>query len=699
MDLENIVVDITQRNYNTLQTIQYDVDSRYVNVKVVNNGKNVDLTNYMVSIACKKPDGKIVFNETEMVEPKQGLIKFLISEQISSTLGEVVCELKIYGKNSSVLTSQYFTINVTKPIANKAIQSTNEFRQLTIAMNDYNAWVDKVKDKYDWLEEEYAEELSGVKSELEETNAQLSRKADKNEVFTMANMGQDVKEAMTGGSVAVVDGYSVGKSNIIDGSVTPIKLDYYTNLIDKNNVELNKVITPPSFVIANMEGYAITDFISVQAGEYTINFASYDTVFIYNKDKTGVSSITTSTTPTTFEVSNDGYVRFVIKIVDLEKAMAVHGNIVPSSYIPFGHISWLKVGEKNLEEDVIGKINRNEEAIATINGKFVWLNLFDVTTVTDDVMLNYPSDNLTSNTNFCVSDYIPVEKGKYTLNIANYDTVFLYDSSKTLKSKLSLSGWGKVVNTVDIPNGIYYIRLSVLKQYKNEIMVAKGETISNHYVPFGNYSLDGLEINTDSNPLKGRKALFTGDSICYGAGSTGGYPKLVGEANGMVVENYGISGSRIANTTDRDDSILSRISQMDEEADYVCLEGGVNDAWSSRVQLGEISSGFNSVLDETTFTGAFESLLKQSIIKWKEAKIFYIIPHKMIGVDEYMDRAKALCEKWGVPCLDLRLCTGIFAYIDDMKQTYTASGDGVHPNKKGYMVFYVDKISAFMKSL
>ena len=166
MVLENIVVDITQRNYNTIQTIQYDVDSRYVNVKIVSSGKNVDLTNYMVSIACKKPDGKIVFNETEIVEPKQGLIKFLISEQISSTLGEVVCELKIYGKNSSVLTTQYFTINVTQPIADKAIQSTNEFRQLTIAMNEYNTWISKVEDKYNGLEEEYAERLTEISTQL-----------------------------------------------------------------------------------------------------------------------------------------------------------------------------------------------------------------------------------------------------------------------------------------------------------------------------------------------------------------------------------------------------------------------------------------------------------------------------------------------------------------------------------------------------
>ena len=176
MDLENIVVDITQRNYNTIQTIQYDVDSRYVNVKIVNSGKNVDLTNYMVSIACKKPDGKIVFNETEMVEPKQGLIKFLISEQISSTLGEVVCELKIYGKNSSVLTTQYFTINVTQPIADKTIQSTNEFRQLTIAMNEYNAWISKVEDKYNGLEEEYAEELTSVSGQVSELEKKISFK-------------------------------------------------------------------------------------------------------------------------------------------------------------------------------------------------------------------------------------------------------------------------------------------------------------------------------------------------------------------------------------------------------------------------------------------------------------------------------------------------------------------------------------------
>lgn len=55
-------------------------------------------------------------------------------------------------------------------------------------------------------------------------------KADKNAVFSMANMGQDIKEAMTGGSVAVVGKNSVLTENIVDKQVTWKK----TNFIEHN---------------------------------------------------------------------------------------------------------------------------------------------------------------------------------------------------------------------------------------------------------------------------------------------------------------------------------------------------------------------------------------------------------------------------------------------------------------------------------
>lgn len=583
-------------------------------------------------------------------------------------------------------------LNYVENIDEKLINLLENVDKVTI--DELNKWVED--GTFDRLINEKA--LTTVNHRIDETNEVLMHKANKDEIFSMANMGQDIREAMTGGSVAVVGSYSVGQQNIVDGSVGPSKLDKYTNLINKDNVELNKVISPSSFIVSDLQGYALTDFIPIQQGKYTINFASHDTVFIYNTSKEGQSSVTTSTAPHTFEVTSDGYIRLVIKQVDLNNAMLVHGETVPSTYIPYGYISWLSVGEENLSSETIGKIDDNEESIKRIENKFRYLNLFDGSTVTEGVMLNYPSDNLTANDNFCVSDFIRVTEGNYTLNIANYDTVFMYDKNKKLTNKVSLSGWGIVVNTINIPSGISFVRLSVLKAYKNQIMLAKGNSLSPTYVSYGKYAMDNLVVDTENNILSGKTALFTGDSICYGAGSTGGYARYIGENNNMNVINYGVSGTRVA-VSDVENAIVTRIATMQDNADYICLEGGVNDAWSGKVPLGVISDGFNGELDETTFTGAFESLLKQSLLKWKEAKIFYLIPHKMMGVNEYLDRAKELCEKWGVPCLDLRLMTGFFAYDDEMKQTYTANGDGVHPNERGYKVFYVDKITAFMKTL
>ena len=55
--------------------------------------------------------------------------------------------------------------------------------------------------------------LDNMKSE---TDINLSNKANKDEIFSMANMGQDIKEAMTGGSVAVVGKNTILTENIVN---------------------------------------------------------------------------------------------------------------------------------------------------------------------------------------------------------------------------------------------------------------------------------------------------------------------------------------------------------------------------------------------------------------------------------------------------------------------------------------------------
>ena len=69
-----------------------------------------------------------------------------------------------------------------------------------------------------------------------QTNAQLSQKLDKNGIVTMSNMGQDVKEAMTGGSVAVVGKDTVLSENIVNRQVTREKTNFYDYLLSGNLV-------------------------------------------------------------------------------------------------------------------------------------------------------------------------------------------------------------------------------------------------------------------------------------------------------------------------------------------------------------------------------------------------------------------------------------------------------------------------------
>ena len=64
-----------------------------------------------------------------------------------------------------------------------------------------------------------------IDNKIPTIEASLDNKANLNTVFSMTNMGQDIKEAMTGGSVAVVGKNAILRENIVDGQVTFEKFD------------------------------------------------------------------------------------------------------------------------------------------------------------------------------------------------------------------------------------------------------------------------------------------------------------------------------------------------------------------------------------------------------------------------------------------------------------------------------------------
>lgn len=219
----------------------------------------------------------------------------------------------------------------------------------------------------------------------------------------------------------------------------------------------------------------------------------------------------------------------------------------------------------------------------------------------------------------------------------------------------------------------------------------------------------------EKNPLWGKKVSFLGDSICAGSDSAtsylGGYGKIIADRNNMAYQNLGKGGATVtaetySSTTGYAKGWLCRmVENMDADADYAIIEGGVNDAWQmvdhDTITIGKISNGYNATLDDTTYYGAFESMLKKLITRFQGKKIGYIaIPKTMEfydsnrNVPNFYHIALECCAKWGVPVCDLNVITPSSECLGT-----DFVPDGTHPNLEGYLKYYCDPIEAWMKTL
>lgn len=95
--------------------------------------------------------------------------------------------------------------------------------------------LNKIEDALDKINKNEKKDVADLDKRVTNNfNVLDTMKADRNEVFHMGNMGQDVKEAMTGGSVPVVGIDAVQEVNIVNESVSVHKTDLtnLTNLFD-----------------------------------------------------------------------------------------------------------------------------------------------------------------------------------------------------------------------------------------------------------------------------------------------------------------------------------------------------------------------------------------------------------------------------------------------------------------------------------
>ena len=209
----------------------------------------------------------------------------------------------------------------------------------------------------------------------------------------------------------------------------------------------------------------------------------------------------------------------------------------------------------------------------------------------------------------------------------------------------------------------------------DEVMIVKDREYPSEYIPYGYIEVE-VESADPVNILSGKTAVFLGDSICAGTTTLASAPEygygwggLIGEANKMKWKNFGRNGGTIAPISSVEEArwVPTQVDLALAQypvADYVIFEGGCNDADTlGESNLGTFSASGYTPTDTSTFTGAFEVLVLKILNSFPNAKIGYIVAQKMGVSDDYgsannryrkfFDRAVEICQKWGIPVIDL----------------------------------------------
>lgn len=281
------------------------------------------------------------------------------------------------------------------------------------------------------------------------------------------------------------------------------------------------------------------------------------------------------------------------------------------------------------------------------------------------------------------------------------------------------------------PNRTNHVRITVRNRFISLYLNGSEEPLTcwtfpewykGGYISFGTNSsfaavsnikingIDALDTVKDT-PLSGKSALFVGDSISVGVSDTAmaySWGGRIGIKYGMDWVNDSHGGANMAEYADgHAKTIVEQIKLFgDRNFDYIVIEGGVNDAMN-KMPLGTYGTSYDiNDFDDTTFAGALETAFAYAKEKWPTAHIGYIVTFRhrweagsKENTDPYYTAARAICQKWGVPYLDLNGETVEKELKVDIADDTTYISDGIHPTAAGYELLTQNYIEPWMLSL
>ena len=103
-----------------------------------------------------------------------------------------------------------------------------------------------------------------------------------------------------------------------------------------------------------------------------------------------------------------------------------------------------------------------------------------------------------------------------------------------------------------------------------------------------------------------------------------GWLAMIAKRNNMTYVNYGVNGIFMTNRLSGDSiGVVDRFMSMDDDADYIIVFAGTNDADKSYTIMGEDSS-----TDPSEFKGALNVICSGLLTKYPKGKIMFITPYR-----------------------------------------------------------------------
>ncbi|MDM7534786.1 BppU family phage baseplate upper protein [Lactococcus lactis] len=226
---------------------QGDVASQSIQATITANGQLFNFDHLAIFFNAVLPNGYVVRDKVTNVDYANSKLNYVVADSFLQEVAQVTAWFSFENDEKIIDSTKNFQYSVIGgwkeciPQGNYIYELSEIQREIEeiIGNKDFTPLISKISsletdvkylDNSKTSKEEFAQSnkvLSDTIDDLEnETTAQLAQKVGNGKLASMADMGQDVKTAMTGGSVAVVGENTVIEKNVVDKQITPRKTSF-----------------------------------------------------------------------------------------------------------------------------------------------------------------------------------------------------------------------------------------------------------------------------------------------------------------------------------------------------------------------------------------------------------------------------------------------------------------------------------------